>query len=200
MFNVMIHKLPYRWHGYRIDADFRTGIQIMQCLSDEEFPEDERICYAVSRLFPEEKPDIEEALEGLAWYMSEFNHDHHQNSSDTDRVKSYDFDVDQWRIYSAFKRQYSIDLNTVRMHWFVFMGLLSNLEECSFTRVMDIRLKKINPKASQKEKKELMKVKDVYRLEDEGAHLTPEEKQAQQRQLEIFNNFMNVGKEAEKEE
>lgn len=70
MFNVMIHKLPHRWHGYRIDADFRTGIQIMQCLSDEEFPEDERICYAVSRLFPEEKPDIEEALEGLAWYMS----------------------------------------------------------------------------------------------------------------------------------
>lgn len=168
--------------------------------SDEEFPQDERICYAVSRLFPEEKPDIEEALEGLAWYMSEFNHDHHQNSSNTDSVKSYDFDVDQWRIYSAFKRQYSIDLNTVKMHWFVFMGLLSNLEECSFTRVMDIRLKKINPKASQKEKKELMKVKDVYRLEDEDAHLTPEEKQAQQRQLEIFNNFMNAGKEIEKEE
>lgn len=45
-----------------------------------------------------------------------------------------------------------------------------------------------------------MKVKDVYRLEDEDAHLTPEEKQAQQRQLEIFNNFMNAGKEAEKEE
>lgn len=98
------------------------------------------------------------------------------------------------------KRQYSIDLNTVKMHWFVFMGLLSNLEECSFTRVMDIRLKKINPKASQKEKKELMKVKDVYRLKDEDAHLTPEEKQAQQRQLELFNNFMNAGKEAEKEE
>lgn len=195
MFNVMLDELPVRWHGYRIDTDFRTGIQIMQCLSDEEFSKDERIRYAVSRLFPGDRPDIGEAVEGLAWFMSEFDHDRHDARSGAGSIKAYDFDIDQWRIYSAFRKQYAVDLNTASMHWFVFMGLLSNLEECAFTRVMDIRLKKIDPRASEKEKKELMQVKDVYRLEDEDAHLTPEEKQAQQRQMEIFNSFMNAGKE-----
>ena len=185
MFNVLLERLPKYWHGYRIDTDFRTGIQIMQCLSDEEFSEDERIRHSLSMLFIEEKPDIEEALEGLAWYMSEFNHDNHTAKKQ----------ADQWRIYSAFKKQYAIDLNTAKMHWFVFMGLLSNLEECAFTRVVDIRLRKIDPKAGQKEKKALKEAKQIYQLEDADAHLTPEEKQAQQKQLEIFNNFMNAGKE-----
>ncbi len=167
----------------------------MQCLSDEEFSMDERIYHSLNMLFIKNKPDIEEALEGLAWYMSEFNHDNHSNKSQTDSIKSYDFDIDQWRIYSAFKKQYAIDLNTAKMHWFVFMGLLSNLEECAFTRVVDIRLRKIDPKAGQKEKKALKEAKQIYQLEEADAHLTPEEKQAQQKQLEIFNNFMNAGKE-----
>ena len=195
MFNVLLERLPKYWHGYRIDTDFRTGIQIMQCLSDEEFSEDERIRHSLRMLFIEEKPEIEEALEGLAWYMSEFNHDNHTAKKQADNIRSYDFDIDQWRIYSAFKKQYAIDLNTAKMHWFVFMGLLSNLEECAFTRVVDIRLRKIDPKAGQKEKKALKEAKQIYQLEDADAHLTPEEKQAQQKQLEIFNNFMNAGKE-----
>lgn len=200
MFNVMIDRFPGDWHGYTLDTDFRTGIQIMQCLSDGEFSEEERLRYAVGRLFPEEKPDIEEAAAGLAWYMSEFDHDRHDAGSRTDNVKVYDFDIDQWRIYSAFRMQYGINLNTVRMHWFEFMGLLSNLEECAFTRIVDIRRMKIDAKASEKEKKRLREAKDVYRLEDEDAHLTPGERQAQKRQIEIFNNFMNAGKNVGKEE
>lgn len=194
MFNVLLDSFPDEWQGYRIDTDFRTGIQITQCLMDDEFPEDERILYSLSLLFPCGMPDAEEAAKGLAWFMSEFNHDRHDKKSETGSVKAYDFDIDQWRIYSAFVHQYNIDLNTVRMHWFAFMGLLSNLEECAFTRVIDIRLKKPDPKAGTREKKALKELKDAYRLEDEDAHLTPEQKRAEQRQLEIFNQFMNAGK------
>ncbi|MEZ3429906.1 MAG: bacteriophage Gp15 family protein [Lachnospiraceae bacterium] len=195
MFNVMLDRLPSDWHGYRIDTDFRTGIQIMRCLSDGEFSERERIQYAVSRLFQGNIPDIQEAVEGLAWYMSEYNHDNHSAGKENGKIKAYDFDVDQWRIYSAFRRQYGIDLNHAGMHWFVFMGLLTNLEECSFTRVVDIRLRKAVPGSSTKEREELRALKDVYRLEAEDAHLTPGERLAQQRQMEIFNSFMNAGKE-----
>lgn len=152
MFNVMLDRLPSDWHGYRIDTDFRTGIQIMRCLSDGEFSERERIQYAVSRLFQGNIPDIQEAVEGLAWYMSEYNHDNHSAGKENGKIKAYDFDVDQWRIYSAFRRQYGIDLNHAGMHWFVFMGLLTNLEECSFTRVVDIRLRKAVRAAQRKGK------------------------------------------------
>lgn len=194
MFNVLLDRLPDRWRGYRIDTDFRTGILIMQCLSDKEFPEEDRILHSLSLLFPYERPVAEEAAEGLVWFMSEFNHDNYNAKSKADSVKSYDFDIDQWRIYSAFLSQYGIDLNTAKMHWFTFMGLLSNLEECAFTRVADIRLKKIDPKADAKEKKALKEAKEVYRIEDEDAHLTPEQKLAEKKQLEIFNKFMAVGK------
>lgn len=195
MFNVLLDRLPHHWHGYRIDTDFRIGIQIMQCMSDEEFSEEDRICHAIGLLFPEGRPDIREAVEGVTWFLSEFSHDRHEGSSGTGNVKAYDFDIDQWRIYSAFKRQYDIDLNTARMHWFTFMGLLSNLDECAFTRVMDIRLKKIDPKSSAKEKKSLQKLKNVYGLENGEELLTLAEKQAQQRQVELFNSFLKSAKE-----
>ncbi len=194
MFNVLLHKFPNEWQGYRIDSDFRTGILIMQCLKDDGFPEEDRILHSLELLFPCGMPDAEDAARGLAWFMSEFNHDRRSGKSETEGVRAYDFDIDQWRIYSAFRHQYNIDLNTVQMHWFAFMGLLSNLEECAFTRVIDIRLKKPDPKANTKEKRALKELKDAYRIEDEDAHLTPEQKREQQRQLEIFNQFMNAGK------
>ena len=194
MFNVLLDRLPDKWRGYRIEAGFRTGIQIMQCLSDEEFPEEERLIHTLILLFPCGMPETEEALEGLKWFLSEFSHDNHSEKSETDNVKVYDFDIDQWRIYSAFLNQYGIDLNTAKMHWFTFMGLLSDLEECAFTRVVDIRIRKPDKRAGTKEKRELEKIKEVYRIGDKDAHLTPEQKRAEQRQLEIFNNFMNAGK------
>lgn len=194
MFNVLLHEYPDKWQGYVIDTDFRTGILITQCLLDDEFPEENRILHSLGLLFPCGMPDAEEAVKGLAWFMSEFNHDRYSGKDETGSVKAYDFDIDQWRIYSAFLQQYNIDLNTAQMHWFAFMGLLSNLEECAFTRVIDIRLKKPDPKASTKEKKALKELKNAYRLEDENARLTPEQKRAEQRQIEIFNQFMNAGK------
>lgn len=194
MFNVLLHEYPDRWQGYVIDTDFRTGILITQCLLDDEFPEENRILHSLNLLFPCGMPDVEEAAKGLAWFMSEFNHDRRSGKDETGSAKAYDFDIDQWRIYSAFLQQYNIDLNTAQMHWFAFMGLLSNLEECAFTRVIDIRLKKPDPKASTREKKALKELKDAYRLENEDAHLTPEQKRAEQRQIEIFNQFMNAGK------
>lgn len=194
MFNVLLDEYPDKWQGYVIDTDFRTGILITQCLLDDEFPEENRILHSLDLLFPCGMPDAEKAAKGLAWFMSEFNHDKHSGKGETGSVKAYDFDIDQWRIYSAFLQQYNIDLNTAQMHWFAFMGLLSNLEECAFTRVIDIRLKKPDPKASTREKKALKELKDAYRLEAEDAHLTLEQKRAEQRQIEIFNQFMNAGK------
>lgn len=87
-------------------------------------------------------------------------------------------------------KQYGIDLNTVQMHWFVFMGLLTNLEECSFTRVVDIRCKKLDAKMQQKERKAIMEAKKIYSL---GAktELTEEEKKEDDEALSVFNQLRN---------
>lgn len=186
----MLDKLPYEWHGYPIDASFRTGIQIMQCLQDEEYEENERVDQAIQMIFYGDKvpSTLEEAMQGLEWYLSEYNHDNHKKEKS--KVLAFDFDVDQWRIYAAFLKQYGIDLNTVQMHWFVFMGLLTNLEECSFTRVVDIRCKKLDAKMQQKERKAIMEAKKIYSL---GAktELTEEEKKEDDEALSVFNQLRN---------
>ena len=186
----MLDKLPYEWHGYPIDASFRTGIQIMQCLQDEEYEENERVVQALQMIFYGDKvpSTLEEAMQGLEWYLNEYNHDNHKKEKSN--VLAFDFDVDQWRIYTAFLKQYGIDLNTVQMHWFVFMGLLTNLEECSFTRVVDIRCKKLDAKMQQKERKAIIEAQKIYSL---GAktELTEKEKKEEDEALSVFNQLRN---------
>lgn len=189
VWNILLDPLPHDWNGYPIDTDFQTGIQISQCLDDKELSTREKMFTALGLLFPDEnnRPPLEEAQEALNWYMTAFNHDKHvkKNSS----KKLMDFDVDQWRIYAAFLRQYHIDLNTTPMHWFVFMGLLSNLEESSFSRVIDIRQRKITGKMSREERKSLQEAKRVYDLTSVEEPLTEEEKVIQAEALEVFNRM-----------
>lgn len=187
MWNVLLDPLPDKWNGYPIDTDFQTGIQITQCLNDEELSDRERIFTAMDLLFVGDvTPSIEEAQEALHWYLNEYHHDN--NSGEKSDALVMDFDVDQWRIYSAFLSQYNIDLNTARMHWFTFMGLLSNLNECSFTNVMDIRNKKINSKMSPEEKKAIIKAKKIFAIKP--AKKVEELNETEQEAVDAFRSLI----------
>lgn len=184
MFNVMLDPLPYEWNGYPIDTDYQTGIMISQCLVDESLSEIERYATAIDLLFPSEKPPIEEAIEAITWFLNEYNHDNKVSKKDAEEIIVFDFDIDQWRIYAAFRAQYQIDLNTAKLHWFVFMGLLTNLNECSLTNVMTIRQKKIEPKMSRKEKEAIKAAKAQYAIKP------PKEKQLSIREQQAVDEFM----------
>lgn len=191
MWNVLLDPLPEEWNGYPIDTDFQTGIQISQCLEDEGLSKREKILTALSLLFPdvENRPSFAKAQEALEWYLTEYNHDNHSGKKSTKKLM--DFDIDQWRIYAAFLSQYKIDLNTTKLHWFVFMGLLDNLEESSFGRVIDIRQKNIDAKMSPEEKKSLTAAKKVYELGAHNEPLTEAEKKEDAEALELFNRLRN---------
>ena len=191
MWNVLLDPLPEEWHGYPIDADFQTGIQISQCMTDEELSETERFYTAASLLFPDEenRPGSSEVAEALTWFLNEFHHDN--NTDEKSEVTVMDFDVDQWRIYAAFLSQYHIDLNTVRLHWFTFMGLMANLEECVLTHVMNIRQKEITTKMSQEEKAAIRKAKKVFSIKPPAEKpMSPQEK----KRLDDFMKYANINK------
>ena len=170
MFNVLLDPLPTEYRGFPIDSDFQIGIQIMQALEDGELSRQEGQAVALSLLFLQEDaqgnqlllPDAETALEGLVWFLTDWNHDH---NSKVDNTRITDFDIDQWRIYSAFKQHYGINLNTDKLHFWEFMGLLTTLPECAYTRVIDIRAKKITSKMGTDEKKAYAELKKVYALD-----------------------------------
>ena len=142
-------------------------------------------------LFPQDKPPVNEAEEAITWFLNEYNHDNMASKKKEKEEIVFDFDIDQWRIYAAFKSQYNIDLNTAQLHWFVFMGLLSNLAECALTRVMDIRQKEITPKMSRKEKNAIMAAKKVFAINPpKELTLSAKEQQA----VEEFMKYANISK------
>ncbi|MCM1219706.1 MAG: bacteriophage Gp15 family protein [Clostridium sp.] len=162
MFNILLDKLPTEYEDYPINTDFGAGIQILQALEDEELTEQEQIGTALSLLYLKDIPDEQTAIAGLMWFLTGWNHDKHISD---DKTKVTDYDIDQWRIYAAFRQVYGINLNTDRLHFWEFMGLLTNLPECAYTRVVDIRAKKITGKMSKEERSIYKKLKDAYSLE-----------------------------------
>lgn len=192
MFNVLLDPLPTEWNGFPIDYDFRTGVLISQCLQDPTLNRRERMYTAASLLFPQEPPDLIEAVEAVEWFLSDYDHDNHNKKADGN-VRVMDFDIDQWRIYAAFKKQYGIDLSIENLHWFVFMGLLLNLDECNFTRVIDIRLKKITGKMGKEERQTIRNAKRVYALTVPAVEesISDEEKEKQQEAQEDFMRMIN---------
>lgn len=209
MFNVMLDPLPTKYERYPINSDFRIGIQIFQALNDSEFSDMEKIYKAYDLLFLDEDeetgesipfkdengedislPDIQTAQEGIQWFLSGWYTDNPVKSSGKEK-KDMDYDIDQWRIFSAFLTQFGINLNEVDMHFWVFMGLLSTLNECAFTKVVDIRTEKIDPKMSPSDKKKMMEVKERYALEQAEEQMTPQE-QAD------YDTFMKYAKRGRK--
>lgn len=165
-YNVILDDLPEEWHGYRIYTDFRVGIQIVQLLEDTEFSQIERLAYAAELLFEEMPENIEECVQGIMWFLSAWNWDRKLKEKQDDIIVM-DYDIDQWRIYAAFRRQYGINLNCAELHFWEFMGLLGNLEECKFTRVMDIRAMEIDPKMTAEQKTAIKAAKKIYHIDRE---------------------------------
>lgn len=194
MFNVMLDKLPEEYKGYPINSDFRIGIQIFQIMNDSELSEMEQFYKSCELLFDvdgaEQPPDMQTMQDGIRWFLSGWYTDNPVNDEKKDR-KDMDYDIDQWRIFSAFLTQFGINLNEADMHFWVFMGLLSTLNECAFTRVVDIRTKKIDPKMKPSDKAEFKKVKERYALEEVEEQMTPQEKAD-------YDAFMKYAKKGKK--
>lgn len=170
--NLLLDELPEEYEGYLIRTDFRIGIQIRLALEDNELTEQEKIGVSLDLLFGNGKPPIETALNALLWYLkcgkeevteSEDEADGREEAEELQPQRNFSFDVDDVRIYTAFRKAYGIDLKTARIHWFDFIGLMNDLGECAFTSVVDIRGKDIS-KLPKQQRNEYLKLKNKYAL------------------------------------
>lgn len=193
MFNVLLDPLPEEWKGYRINTDFSIGIQMQQALEDESLSAYEKYSVCAEMLFADKIPDnwgdIAEAIE---WFLTSYNHDN-PGKKQKQKNKMMDWDVDQWRIYAAFRSQYNIDLNTEHLHWFIFMGLLTNLEECTFQRVIDIRQKKVDSKMGSEQREHIKELKRIYGLNEARAEESEEERKERMAAVDEFNRLRKGG-------
>ena len=141
--NILIDALPYEYEGYLINPGFQTGILIDQCLSDKSFIDNRQQLYTASRLlFGKGIPPIEEAINGLNWFLSAGVPSTKAPivSHETREYKTlFSFDQDQYMIYSAFRLRYGINLNNANLHFFEFIALFNDLANTAFRNVIDLR-------------------------------------------------------------
>ena len=193
MFNVLLDKLPTEYEGFPIDSDFQTGIQLWQILEDETLSQYEKneMCRVLLFLDKDEEgnpiglPDIGVALKGVQWFLSEWYKD---RADGKDNTRVMDYDIDQWRIYSAFRTQYGINLNTDKLHFWEFMGLLNTFHECAFTRIAGIRQQKLSKNMSQDERNALKEAKKRYALTAEE-----ENSDADEEAIDTFMKYVKQG-------
>lgn len=187
-FNVLKNGYPTDYNGYLIRTSFLNGLEIIDCLNDNEFTDAERQGQALNLLYGNGVPDdLEEALDGLSWFLNcGVKIPNNPESSDP----QYDFKVDGGRIATAFKRFYNIDIIKEDMHWFDFCDKMSDFGECAFTNVIDIRTKDINDgSVPEKMKETYRKMKERYALyEDSDVTLTELEKEQIKAFLEVVKN------------
>lgn len=195
MNNVLLDPLPTGYEAddgtfYALNFDFRIGIQVCLIQDDPELDSLEKFLLMQDLIFVEDRPDDPEIINScISFYINGWYLDNHIDVRKKD-IKSSDFNIDQWRIYAAFLSQYQIDLNSIEeMHYWVFMGLLSNLDECSYTRVLDIRTKKVPKGLKGEDLQNFNDAKATYKL---GVPMTKEDKDAQDYMMDNFF-IKNIG-------
>lgn len=201
MINVLLDPLPEGYEDengtfYPMDFDFRIGVQVSLIQDDPELDDIEKILLTQDLIFAGDIPDDPEVIkECVSFFINGWYQDRHVDKHV--KVKTSDFNVDQWRIYSAFLTQYQIDLNSIEfLHYWVFMGLLSTLDECAYTRVLDIRSKDIIPKGLKG--KELQDFKDAKYTYALGAKETQELKDEKSNVEAVLGNLKKLSKKEQK--
>lgn len=169
-FNMIIDSLPKSYEGYLINWQFWNGILISDCLSSDDFTNDdngqiERMCIAFNLLFGNGVPPYGIAIDGLKWFLNcgaEINAETNKKGE-----QYFSFDDDKERIFSAFMVKYGINLNkTDDLHWFEFIALMNDLDKTAFRNIVDLRMIKPNDMKnySKEQKQEIVRQKRHFAI------------------------------------
>lgn len=178
MYNILLDRMPqYTPTGYKIRTDFRESIKFELLMQDNKIEDTEKVAIALNLYYYEMPTDIEQAIEDMLWfYRCGKEIKTSQNGNDkNNQIYSYEFD-DAY-IYSAYKDQYKIDLNTINyLHWWKFKAMFEGLKEDNkIVEIMGYRAIDLGKIKDKEEKARYKKLKKLYALPDMR---TPEQKEA----------------------
>lgn len=113
--------LPQTASGYPIHTDFRVILRIFRMMDDVEIAEQDKPMLLRVMFFLSNYPADAEAL--FAWFVGMG-----REAAPTSGVRDFDYEQDAAEIWSAFMKEYGIDLLTIDyLHWWKFMALLEGV-------------------------------------------------------------------------
>lgn len=167
--NLLLDKLPdsvtVSGIRYPIKTNFRDWIKFESTILAESDQKDkiQVMINIMNGVFPE---DIGGALEAIIrFYQCGYSVEEKKSGHSTAK-RIYDYERDQFLIYTAFLQFYQIDLNRIEyMHWWQFRQLFLELpDESKMKKVMMYRSITINSKMSPEQKKYYAEMKRIYAL------------------------------------
>lgn len=116
-----LRPLPETAGGYPIHTDFRVILRIFRMMSDVEVAEQDKPMLIRAMFFCGDHPTNAEPL--FEWFVGMG-----REAAPTSGVRDFDYEQDAAEIWSAFIKEYGIDLLTVDyLHWWKFMALLEGV-------------------------------------------------------------------------
>lgn len=164
---------------YPIRTDYRTVIDLMIALSDPELTGATRqeTGYIQARLMmeimvPDYENILEEDVEGILIGISEFIDMGIEGNKE--KIKVMDWEQDAGLIISAVNNVTKKEIRAERyMHWWTFLSAYLEIGECSFSHILNLRVKRAKGKKLEKWEHEYIEEnKNVVLLRDK---LTEEE-------------------------
>ncbi len=141
--NILLDYLPeaveFGGVSYKLNTDFRVGIKAALLFPDEGVWEGDKPRLLLRLFYPVIPDDRAFAFKAAAWFFRcgrEEDSDG-EGSQNSERVLCFRHDAPY--IYSAFYKEYGIDLSVAKLHWWKFCALLQGLRDCKLADIMAIR-------------------------------------------------------------
>ena len=160
------------------NTDFRIGILFELLMQDNELTNESKILQAVNLFYPkpEQITDMKRAIDDILWfYRCGKEIKASQNENNNNQIYSYEFDDEL--IYSAFRNQYGINLQTIPyLHWWEFQAMFKGLKDDNkIVEIMGYRAIDLGKIKDKDERARYNRLKKIYALPDMR---TPEQKEA----------------------
>lgn len=155
-----------------VNTDFRACLRSIMAFEDGDLTNDEKQMVLLANLFDEIPTDLGGALTAASWFLN-----CGETIEEDDRPRLFSFTKDASFIYAAFNQTHHIDLQTAKLHWWVFMALFMDLgSDTAFCQLASLRKRIKTGKATKEECAAAREMGDLFDLDD--VDLTLEEREA----------------------
>ena len=169
--NILVEQLPETLDvggiEYPINTDFRDCLRTILAYEDPELTGYEKQIVLLSNLFLEVPEDASEAVRQGLQFLNGGETVAEEDSEGGMVHRLYSFAKDANFIFAAFRQTHGINLQTEKLHWWIFTALFADLgSDTTFCNLIALRKKVKSGKATKEEKAASKELGDIFVIPD----------------------------------
>lgn len=147
MIGTLPKTLTVAGEEYKIRTDFRVALMIFEAYNDPDLSQTDKAFVCLNCLYEMPPQDIPSALEQAAWFL---------DGGDKIKlkelpIKTIDWEQDESLLFPPINKAAGGEVREREyMHWWTFLGYFSEIGECLYSQVLNIRQKRARGKRLEK--------------------------------------------------